>query len=330
MLSRKIIDGDIFIVFDLEWNQPLPGKEYGFDVSKLTGEIIEIGAVKYVYSNGTIHKLGVFSCDIKPVCYKTIHFHVKKVTHKTNEDLQNGKPFSEAYEEFRKFCGEDFILAGWGNSDTDMLKMNLKFFGLDDKLKAYFIDVQPLFSLFSTEKGRQRSVEYAVDYYQVPKVESFHSATADAAYTGEIFRNIFEHNHPSEVISVISSSSVNCDLKREYTRVGAPCDTPAQAVNLVAGLNRKCPVCESNFNVKIKPFRIRKSIYGLFECPNEGEFFGRTRIKKNKEGRYYAACVLRFATQTDYYLIASKKEEYEKYGCEGAAPTIPKENSDEK
>ena len=48
MLSRMIKDGDVFIVFDLEWNQPFPGKEYSFDVSGLTGEIIEIGAVRMV------------------------------------------------------------------------------------------------------------------------------------------------------------------------------------------------------------------------------------------------------------------------------------------
>ena len=46
MLSKKIIDGTEFVVFDMEWNQPMPGKEYPFDVSRLTGEIIEIGAFK--------------------------------------------------------------------------------------------------------------------------------------------------------------------------------------------------------------------------------------------------------------------------------------------
>lgn len=327
MLSKKITEGDIFIVFDLEWNQPLPGKDYGFDTSTLTGEIIEIGAVKYEYSEGTIRNIGVFSCDIRPVCYRTIHFHVKKVTHKTNDDLLKGKPFAEAYEQFREFCGNDAILAGWGNSDPDMLKMNLKFFDMDDKLNMFFLDVQPLFSVFSTEKGRQRSVEFAVDYYNVPKVDSFHSATADARYTGEIFRNIFEHNMTSEVLSVISSSSYNCDLKREYARVGAACDSAPHAFDMVAGINKKCPVCNADLAQKIPPFRIRKSSYGLFECPNDGEFFGRTRVKKNREGKYYAASVLRFATQTDYHLIASKKEEFEKFGPAGAP--VEKEPAEE-
>ena len=60
MLSRKITDGCEFVVFDMEWNQPFPGKEYPFDVSTLTGEIIEIGAVKYIYDNGQLIKRDVF------------------------------------------------------------------------------------------------------------------------------------------------------------------------------------------------------------------------------------------------------------------------------
>ncbi len=328
MLNRMIKDGDIFIVFDLEWNQPLPGKEYDFDVSALTGEIIEIGAVKLMYSNGMLIYKDVFSCDIRPVQYRTIHYHVKKVTHKTNQDLMNGVPFMEGVEGFRKFCGEDSILCGWGNSDTDMLKMNLKFFGMDDRIGLYFLDVQPLFSVFSTEKGRQRSVEFAVDYYGISKEETFHSATADAKYTGEILKNIFSRNKTSEVLSVISSSAINCDIKREYTKVGATCDRQSQAMMMVAGFNLNCPVCGCPFELKIEPFKIRKSMYALYNCPEDGEFFGRTRIKKNREGKYYASAVLRFATQPDYFLVATKKEEFEKYGAEGK-PVIKESPAEE-
>ena len=35
MLSKKIVDGCEFIVFDLEWNQPIPGKTYDFDCAAL-------------------------------------------------------------------------------------------------------------------------------------------------------------------------------------------------------------------------------------------------------------------------------------------------------
>ena len=148
MLSRKITDGTEFVVFDMEWNQPMPGKEYPFEVSKLTGEIIEIGAFKYVYDNGELIYKDSFSTDIAPVKYTKLHYHVKKVTHKKNADLLNGIPFKDAYSEFRSFCG-DAILVGWGSSDPSMLKMNLEFFGMDSKLDMFFLDLQPIFSLFA-------------------------------------------------------------------------------------------------------------------------------------------------------------------------------------
>ena len=277
MLSKKITDGTEFVVFDMEWNQPMPGKEYPFDVSRLTGEIIEIGALKYVYDNGELLYRDSFSADIAPVKYTKLHYHVKKVTHKKNADLLNGEPFKDVYTRFRKFCG-DAILVGWGSSDPSMLKMNLEFFEMDSKLGMFFLDLQPIFSLFAGLQGMQRSVEAAVDFYNIDKTEYFHSATADAHYTGAVFEEIFKHNKPSEVISAISSSSID---------------------------------------PKIPSFRIRKSQYALLECREHGELFSRTRVKKNRAGNYYAAAVMRFATQNDYWLVASKKEEFDKYGEKG-------------
>ena len=178
MLSRKITDGTEFVVFDMEWNQPMPGKEYPFDVSKLTGEIIEIGAFKYVYDNGELIYKDPFSTDIIPVKYTKLHYHVKKVTHKKNADLLNGIPFRDAYSQFREFCG-DAILVGWGSSDPSMLKMNLEFFEMDSKLNMFFLDLQPIFSLFAGLQGTQRSVEAAVDFYNIDNVGRFKCTHCD-------------------------------------------------------------------------------------------------------------------------------------------------------
>ena len=329
LLSRKIEDKTVFIVFDMEWNQPFPGRDYKFDVSSLSGEIIEIGAVKYVYDSGILTEKDIFSCDVRPCKYTTLHYHVKKVTHKTNDDLKSGISFEEAYTKFRKFCGDDFILVGWGNSDPDMLKMNLKFFDMDDQLNCFFLDIQPIFSMFAGERGKQRSVEFAVDHYGIPKNDSFHSATSDARYTGEIFKRIFDCNKTSEVLSVISSSSIDPDLKREYVNVGSETENPLDALSMTEGWTQICPICSSRFREEISRFRIRKSVYALYACDEHGEFFSRTRIKKNKSGKYYAASVLRFATQTDYYLVAAKREEYERFGSKGAPAPAENETAPE-
>lgn len=329
MLSKKIVDGCEFVVFDLEWNQPIPGKVYDFDCATLTGEIIEIGACRYVYENGDLVLKGTYSADIVPAVYTRLHYHVRKVTGKKNSDLLKGQPFADAYAGFRKFCGPDAILVGWGNSDPAMLKMNLKFFGMDSKLGLQFLDLQPIFSFFAGQKGKQRSVEAAVDFYNIEKKEIFHSATADAQYTGEVFLEIFRHNKPSEVISAISSSSVDPDVKNEFSIVGSEANDIDGALRLVEGFVNTCPLCGQTLEAEIGKFRIRKSQYALLRCSEHGEMFSRSRIKKNKEGKYYASSVLRFATQTDYYLVASKKEEFDKYGITGAPAAPAEEKSEE-
>lgn len=327
MLSKKITDGTEFVVFDMEWNQPMPGKEYPFDVSKLTGEIIEIGALKYVYDNGELIYRNAFSADISPVKYTKLHYHVKKVTHKKNSDLLNGIPFSDAYSQFRNFCG-DSILVGWGSSDPSMLKMNLEFFEMDSKLNMFFLDLQPIFSLFAGLQGSQRSVEAAVDFYNIDKNEIFHSATADAHYTGAVFEEIFKHNKPSEVISAISSSSIDPDVPSDFSFVGPECLDSVTAFASAKRFMTNCPLCEAKLSVRIPAFRIRKSQYALLACREHGELFSRTRVKKNKAGNYYSSSVLRFATQNDYWLVASKKEEFDKFGEKGAPAQKPKEEKE--
>ena len=317
MLNFHIKDGTEFVVFDMEWNQPIYGKEYNFDVSSLTGEIIEIGAVKYVYDSGMPVMAGTFSVNIKPVMYTKLHYHVKKVTNKTNQDLAKGIPFEEAYDRFQKFIGGAQILVGWGNSDPAMLKQNLRFFDMDDDLHVFFLDLQPVFSLFGGERGKQRSVEFAVDYYSIEKTEGFHSATADAIYTGRIFEKIFEHNKTAQVLSAVSSSAVDPDIVSEYSMVGSAVKDQTKAFAGTRAFWKKCPICGSSFKNKIPSFRIRKSEYALLYCPNHGEFFARSRVKKNRDGDYYASSVLRLATQNDYYLVACKREEYDKFGVEG-------------
>ncbi|SCW36429.1 Inhibitor of the KinA pathway to sporulation, predicted exonuclease [Ruminococcaceae bacterium YRB3002] len=329
MLNFPITDGMELVVFDMEWNQPIYGKEYGFDVSALTGEIIEIGAVKYTYENGNLIRGKQFSRNIKPQVYTKLHYHVKKVTGKSNSDLLNGVSFAMAYHAFRAFIGKAQILVGWGNSDTAMLKQNLKFFDMDDDLNVYFLDLQPLFSLFSGEKGKQRSVEFAVDFYGIDKRIGFHSATSDAIYTGRILEKIFEQNKTAQVLSTISSSAIDPDVVSEFTFVGSPCASQDMAYEGARAFWATCPICKTALNEKIKRFRIRKSEYALLFCPEHGEFFARSRSKKNKTGEFYVSSVMRLATQNDYYLVACKKEEFDKYGASGAPKEEPEEETGE-
>ena len=312
MISRdyRIADNTNIIVFDLEWNQPMGGVEYDFDVSKLKGEIIEIGAERYHYESGKLIREESFSKIIRPRYFTRLNYHVKKLTKKTEKDLKRGVPFEEAYEAFKTFCGDNYILAGWGNSDPDMLKVNLEFFGMDSKLGVPFVDLQPMFSRFVGEGASQRSVEYAVDFFSISKSINFHDAWADSYYTGRILKTLCLQYGLSNVIADIQTALINPDLPKDYSFVGTPAETMEGALEALSNALTNCPICDTALSVIKAPFRIRKSEYALYTCEDHGEFFCRSRIKRNKLGLYYASKILRQATSADIALIDTKYDEF--------------------
>lgn len=310
MLNYKLENGSKFVIFDLEWNQPIPGYHYDFDSSELTGEIIEIGASKYELRDGLLERIDVLSLSIRPVIYTKLNYQVRKLIGKHDCDLRFGETLKEAYDEFCEFI-EDSLLVSWGNSDADMLIMNLKFFGLDYELKHYVLDLQPIFSLIEGEKGVQRSVEYAVDYYEIDKSSDFHDAMSDADYTGKIMEALFLRNDSSEVIELIEKYSINPDIKAEYKVRGGACERANEALSFISGFGELCPACKGVLKPVSNPFTIRKSTYMMSTCEKHGAFFGRIRVKKNRYGLYYASGILRAATPRDYLLFESKQIEYD-------------------
>ena len=117
-------------------------------------------------------------------------------------------------------------------------------------------------------------------------------------------------------------------MPSDFSFVGPECLDGTSAFATSKNFMNECPLCGKKLSVKIPCFRIRKSQYALLECREHGELFSRTRVKKNKAGNYYAAAVMRFATQNDYWLVASKKEEFDKYGEKGKP--VEKTEDDEK
>ena len=108
------------IVFDLEWNQS------GYNPNhRMPHEIIEIGACR-VDREG--HVVSRFSELIRPRVYKRLDKHIKQVTGITEQELAQGRPFSDVFGDFISWCGEDAQLVTWGRDDYPVLKRNAAFF----------------------------------------------------------------------------------------------------------------------------------------------------------------------------------------------------------
>ena len=73
------------IALDMEWNQPLPWKQYA-QVPKalMPGEIIQIGAVKVDPAGRTVDELRL---SVRPRYFRQVHWKVKKLTHLSEADM---------------------------------------------------------------------------------------------------------------------------------------------------------------------------------------------------------------------------------------------------
>ena len=132
-----------YIVFDLEWNQCADESATLLSPVVLTGEIIEIGAVKLDDNFQKVDELRLF---IKPKYYTKLHNRIVSLTGIRQKELdEKGLPFPQAYEQFRQWCGEEFSYMTWSTSDLPVLLDNMILHGIDvDDLPDTY-DIQRMF-----------------------------------------------------------------------------------------------------------------------------------------------------------------------------------------
>lgn len=173
----------IYIVMDLEWNQPtVAGKKK----AGLHGEIMQIAAVKITEN---LEAAGEFNRMVKPLYYPKINRDIRELTLLTEEELYSGLPFPEAAEEFRKWCGDDFTFVTWGPSDTDMLRNNMEIHGIDDGWIPDTFDAQLVFDDQFMQEGRAFALNYAL-YYFHEKPDGTHNALSDVYNTIKVMKHM--------------------------------------------------------------------------------------------------------------------------------------------
>jgi len=333
-----------YIVIDLEWNQPIPWIKTNVDPKELPGEIIEIGAVKLSLTENGYVLSKPFHVMIRPVCYTVMNKNVSRVTNKISSDLRFGLSFSDAYEAFREWCGQDYVLCGWGNSDLSILKSNLLFHSWIADLHAMFLDVQPLFARVAEGQSHQRSVEYAVDFLRIPKRDDFHAAHRDAEYTGLILKEIF-------ILLDSAQSSDNAGMQRDLTdqmlqemkhlKLAAYLQNPdlhaetskrtglyptwEQCFSDYSKDQEFCPACLKPLSSRITWFRLKKSGFSLWCCEEHHMVLGRMRMKKTPDGKVYASVAIRLTDPGSSRLVIDRYEEYKMYGSGGQPVTLHSE-----
>ena len=301
-----------YIVFDLEWNQSPNGKKFQND--RLPFEIIEIGAVKMNARKeivDTFHRLN------KPQEYKWIQDSNREVIAVNYSDLVKGVPFSEAVEDFLRWCGEDWGFCTWGNQDVMELQRNMKYYGILDRLPGpvTYYDVQKLYSICYEDGKSRRSLEYAIDKLNIEKEKDFHRALADARYTAEVLKEIDD-------ISIFSNSSLdvyqNPKTKKEEIHISYPLYDKyvsrefAQRERIMKDrevTSTRCPICHLPAKRKIRWFMNNPKVYySMSVCEKHGYIRGKIRIRKTEDEKYFVIKTLRIADMKEAEELLERKE----------------------
>ncbi len=287
-----------YITLDLEWNQAYAQKALAVQrqlSARLRGEVIQIGAVKL---DKNMRICGSYQVIVKPKYFKKLHRHVSTLTGITQEQMDRGMPLPEAAESFRTWCGKDFVFLTWGPDDIPMLKENFHVHGLESEWLMNTYDMQPMFNRQTDgDMKRQRSLEYAMEHFELRQTLPAHDALNDAYFTAlvamklDIPRGIAEYAHADGDFlesGVIGDADAGDD---GYVTIGEMLDDAVVKSPL-------CPVCKKPLTQKENALHTKGQRYTFhFTCPTDGDMLLTLKLHRNFNDTWRAKRTISYATE---------------------------------
>ena len=300
-----------YIIMDLEWNQSSTGRDEASKI--LPFEIIEIGAIKL---NSERKMVDEFSELVKPNVYHSMHRVTKKLIHLQMEQLEQGRPFTEVMEQFREWCGSDYIFCTWGPLDLTELQRNIRYYDMQPLSDApiRFLDVQKLFSIAYEDRKSRRTLEYAIDYLSIEKDIPFHRAFSDAYYAAKVLACMNEEvlaNYSFDVFHLPKDKEseifVTFDTYAKY--ISRAFADKAEALKDKTVMSTKCYLCDRKLRRKIGWFSPNgKHYYSVSYCDKHGYMKAKIRIRKAEDGSAYIVKTEKFITDADVEQIRDKQD----------------------
>ena len=299
-----------YITLDLEWNQAYAQKALAVQrqlACRLRGEVIQIGAVKM---DKNMNICGSYQIIVKPKYFKKLHRHVSLLTGITQEQMDLGTPLEEAAERFKKWCGKDFAFLTWGPDDIPMLKENFNANGISFDWLGREYDLQKIFNTRTDGLSKQRSLEYAMDYFEIPQNLPAHDALNDAYFTALVAQKL---DVPDAVKTYKSSSG-------EFLEEGVVGDADAGDDGYVTieelldddiVKSPICPICKSNLSIQGDPLHSKGQKYTYYyNCQKDGDMLLTLRLHRNFNDTWRAKRIIRKA---DDAALKSYKEGLKKH-----------------
>ena len=298
-----------YITLDLEWNQAYAQKALAVQRQlscRLRGEVIQIGAVKL---DSNMQPCGSYQVIVKPKYFKKLHRHVSELTGISQEQIDIGTPLPTAAENFRKWCGTDFAFLTWGPDDIPMLKENLHVHGIDSSWLSRAFDLQVIFNRRTDGASKQRSLEYAMEYFEIPQRLAAHDALNDAYFTALVAAKLdtpaggasYDSQRGEHLeSSVIGDADAGDD---GYVTIGEMLEDEVVSAPV-------CPLCKSRLKQSGKYLHSKGQRYTfIFSCERDGDMVLTLKLHKNFNDTWRAKRTLDVATDE---MLARYREGIEK------------------
>ncbi len=287
-----------YITLDLEWNQAYAEKALAVQkrlACRLRGEVIQIGAVKM---DKRMNICGSYQIIVKPKYFKKIHRHVSALTGITQEQMDMGTALPEAAERFKKWCGEDFAFLTWGPDDIPMLKENFHIHALPSEwLEERVYDLQHIFNTQTDGLKKQRSLEYAMEYYELKQNLPAHDALNDAYFTAlvaqklDVPKGVAEYNNQMGdflVEKVIGDADAGDD---GYVTINEMLDDDIVKEPL-------CPICKAKLTLEDKPLHSKGQRYTYhYKCKKDGDLLLGLKMHRNFNDTWRARLTVKKADE---------------------------------
>lgn len=270
-----------YITLDLEWNQAYAQKALAVQkrlACRLRGEVIQIGAVKL---DSKMNICGSYQIIVKPQHFKKLHRHVSELTGITQSQMDMGTPLPVAADRFKKWCGKDFCFLTWGPDDIPMLKENFNVHGIPSDWLDKVYDLQVIFNCQTDDSSKQRSLEYAMDYFGLEQHLPAHDALNDAYFTALVAKEL----------DVVEGVRTYSSVRGEFLEDSVIGDADAGGdgyVTITEMLNddvvRKplCPICKREMREEDKLLHSKGQKYTMhFVCKKHGDMLLSLKLHRN-------------------------------------------------
>lgn len=304
-----------YIVFDVEWNQGEHKHGEHKHGEAPSFEIIEIGAWKL---NDHMQIVDRYQSLIKPQIHTSMHKITAELVRLNMEDIQDARPFAEVMEEFLRWCGEDCIFCIWGVQDLTEIQKNMDYYHMEPLSRGpiRFYDVQKLYGLAAGDGKLRSALSHIVEAENMlEEGVPFHRALGDAYYTALILQKIavpeLLKRYSFDTYRIPESKKDQILWKFDtYTKFIS--QGYGEKAELLADKNVscvRCIYCEKALHKEIPWYTPNngKHYYTVAKCPEHGFMKGKTRVRKNREDKYYAIKTTRPVNEAEAEMIESRK-----------------------